>query len=250
MPKPALPVRLRALLTGLLLASLAPTMHASETLHYELDPVHTRVLVAVDHAGFSRALGVVSGSTGSVWIDVEGWDGARLDVRVPLAKLDFGDERWNAAVQAAGLLDVARHAEVHFVSQTVEGIDAQHARVCGELTLRGVTAPMCLDVTRNAQRRHPLPPFRRTAGFSATGTLSRSAFGIDAWRSLIGDAVELRIEAEAVRATAPKLDQKNAAPTVEERTLPVIEGTPPTEESIAPPEPSARPSAAHPEAGP
>ena len=37
----------------------------AETLHYELDPVHTRVLFAVSHAGFSRALGTVSGSTGT-----------------------------------------------------------------------------------------------------------------------------------------------------------------------------------------
>jgi hypothetical protein len=71
--------------------------------------------------------------------------------------------------------------------------------VCGDLTLRGVTAPLCLEVTLNAHKRHPLPPFRRTIGFSATGTFSRSAFGMDAWKSVIGDSVELRIEAEAVR---------------------------------------------------
>jgi polyisoprenoid-binding protein YceI len=44
-----------------------------------------------------------------------------------------------------------------------------------------------------------MPPFRRTAGFSATATLSRAAFGADAWTSLIGDQVTLRIEAEARR---------------------------------------------------
>src|SRR5690606_29745587 len=51
----------------------------------------------------------------------------------------------------------------------------------------------------NGARRHPLPPFRRTVGFSATATLSRADFGITAWRSMIGDTVELRIEAEAMR---------------------------------------------------
>jgi polyisoprenoid-binding protein YceI len=44
-----------------------------------------------------------------------------------------------------------------------------------------------------------MPPFRRTAGFSATTSLSRAAFGADAWGSLIGDQVTLRIEAEARR---------------------------------------------------
>ena len=54
-------------------------------------------------------------------------------------------------------------------------------------------------MTFNQLKRHPLPPFHRTAGFSATATLSRKAFGIDAWPSVIGDDVELRIEAEAIR---------------------------------------------------
>lgn len=92
-----------------------------------------------------------------------------------------------------------------------------HAKVTGNLTLHGVTRPVTLDVTLNALKRHPLPPFRRTAGFSATATLSRAEFGIDAWKSMIGDSVELRIEAEAVREgraedDAPQLQNTPAAP--------------------------------------
>ena len=54
-------------------------------------------------------------------------------------------------------------------------------------------------MTLNALKRHPLPPFRRTAGFSATTTLSRAEFGIDCVE--IGDRrqVELRLEVEATR---------------------------------------------------
>ena len=67
----------------------------------------------------------------------------------------------------------------------------------GDLTLRGVTREVVLDAMLNAAKRHPMPPFRRTVGFSATTTLSRADFGITAWKSVIGDEVELRIEAEA-----------------------------------------------------
>ena len=58
--------------------------------------------------------------------------------------------------------------------------------------------PVTLEVTLNALRRHPLT-FRRTAGFSATGTLRRSDFGMDAWKSVVGDEVKLIIEVEAQR---------------------------------------------------
>lgn len=196
-----------ALVVGALLSHAVA--RAAEPEVYAVDPVHTRVMVAVGHAGFSKALGTVSGSTGSVWFDPEDLAATRWDITVPLTRLDFGDAKWNAAVQAASLLDAQRHPHARFVSTSVTAIDAQHARACGDLTVRGVTAPLCLDVTINDVKRHPLPPFRRTAGFSACGTLSRKAYGLEAWPNVIGDSVELRIEAEVVRA---RNDEPASAP--------------------------------------
>src|SRR3546814_1314413 len=85
-------------------------------------------------------------------------------------------------------------------STRVEGIDDTHASVFGTLTLRGVSREVKLDVVFNQLERYPLPPWTRTVGFSATTTISREAFGIDAWPTVLGDAVALRIEAEAQRA--------------------------------------------------
>lgn len=189
--------RARLLLLSLALAA-TPAVQAAPA-QYALDPVHTRVLFAIDHAGFSKALGTVSGSEGSLRFDPEDWQSARLDVTVPLTRLDLGDAKWNQAVLARNLLDGERFPQAHFVSTRVEPIDAQHAKVFGTLTLHGVSQEIALDVTFNQLKRHPLPPFHRTAGFSATATLSRAAFGIDAWKSVIGDEVQLRIEAEALR---------------------------------------------------
>lgn len=173
---------------------------ADQPVRYALDPVHTRVMFAVEHAGFSKALGTVSGSTGTLVFDPDDWRVAQLEVSVPLIRVDLGDEKWNRAALANNLLDADHHPVATFVSTRVESIDAQHASVYGMLTLHGVAKEIKLDVTFNVLKRHPLPPFRRTAGFSATTMLSRKAFGIDAWPSVIGDRVELRIEAEATRA--------------------------------------------------
>lgn len=168
---------------------------------YGFDPVHTRVMFALSHAGFSQAIGTVSGAAGRLRFDPADWRSARLDVQVPLTRLDLGDGKWNKAALARNLLDGKRWPTARFVSATVEPAagDPQRFKVCGTLSLHGVDGPLCLDVKFNALKRHPLPPFHRTAGFSATATLSRAAFGIDAWKSVIGDEVELRIEAEALR---------------------------------------------------
>jgi polyisoprenoid-binding protein YceI len=209
------------LLPALAVTSLAAT---AAPVRYALDPVHTRVLFAVEHAGFSKALGTVSGSSGSLVFDPDDWAAARLDVSVPLHRADLGDAKWNEATLARNLLDAERFPDAHFVSTQVEASGQNHARVTGNLTLHGVTRPVTLDVTLNALKRHPLPPFRRTAGFSATATLSRAEFGIDAWKSMIGDAVELRIEAEAVREgraddDAPQPQPQNA-PAADTATSP------------------------------
>ena len=173
---------------------------AGEAVRYSLDPVHTRVMFAIGHAGFSKAIGTVSGSTGQLVFDAEDWTVATLRASVPMARVDMGDAGWNKATLAGNLLDVEGHPEAMFVSTRVEPTAPNRASVYGTLTLRGVSREIVLDVTLNAAKRHPLPPFRRTIGFSATTALSRKDFGIDAWPGVIGDAVELRIEAEAVRS--------------------------------------------------
>lgn len=222
---------LRAVALLALVSAAVPAM--AQAQRYELDPVHTRVLFAVSHAGFSHALGTISGSTGTLLFDPADWEGARVEVEVPLAKLDLGDRDWNAAALGRRLLRAETYPTARFVSTSVAPRDATHMRVCGELTLHGATAPLCLEVTLNARERHPMPPFRHTAGFSATGTLDRKAFGIDAWEGVIGDTVELRIEAEAVRrdggapmTEAPATEAPaDAAPP---QHPPASEPTPPT----------------------
>ena len=175
-----------------------PAPHADARAH-AIDPVHTRIMIAIDHAGFSKAIGTVSGSTGTLHLVPGTWEGSQVAVDIPLDRLDFGDGDWNRAVAAGGLLDTGRHPRAYFRSTRVEALDAGRARIHGELTLRGTTREVVLDAVRNGERRHPLPPFRHTVGFSATTTLSRADFGSTAWGSVIGDAVEVRIELEATR---------------------------------------------------
>lgn len=172
--------------------------HANARAH-ALDPVHTRISIAIDHAGFSKAIGTLSGTTGTLFLVPGSWEGAQVVAEIPLSRLDFGDAAWNRAVAAGGLLDSGRHPTAGFRSLRIEPVDATHARIHGELTLRGATRAVVLDAVRNAERRHPMPPFRHTVGFSATATISRADFGSTAWGSLIGDAVEVRIELEAAR---------------------------------------------------
>lgn len=189
-------MRTIAAIVLLVLSAFAAPASAREDT-YALDPVHTRVLFAISHDGFSQSLGTVSGSHGTLRFDPDDWSRAQLDVIVPLQTLELGDAKWNAA--ARGLLDADKFPDAHFVSTRVEAIDARHFLVFGTLTLHGVSREAELDVAFNQLKRIALPPFHRIAGFSATATLKRSDFGMTSWQSMIGDEVQLRFEVEALR---------------------------------------------------
>jgi polyisoprenoid-binding protein YceI len=182
-----------------LLAAAGLAQAGAET--FQIDPVHTRVAFRIDHAGLSKAIGTFSGATGRLSFDPDDWSTATLEVTLPLATLDIGDPKWREKVLDRSFLDAGAQPAARFVSTRVEPGEPGKARIFGQLSLRGASQEVVLDVQLNALKRHPLT-LRRTAGFSATGRLSRSAFGMDAWKRVVGDEVELMIEVEAVRSRA------------------------------------------------
>lgn len=191
-----------ALSAGLLALLACLPAAAREAREYRLDPVHTRVVFLVDHAGFSRAIGTISGSEGRLFFgDDEDarWDGASVEAEIPIAALSLGDPDWDRATLARSLLDGEAHPRARFRSTRIEPLAPDRARIHGELTLRGVTREVVLEAILNGARRHPLT-FRRTVGFSATTTLRRADFGITAWPNVIGAEVAVMIELEATAA--------------------------------------------------
>ena len=185
-------------LPGILALALtaAPDARAER---FAIDPVHTRVAFQVSHAGFSWPVGSFSQATGVLDFDPGDWSTAHVEVRIPIATLQLGDEKWQDRILDPTFFDARKFPEAHFVSTKVEGKGADEAEVTGDLTLHGVTRPVTLHVKFNQLARHPMPPFRLTAGFSATGTLSRKDFGIDSWKKVVGDEVRLILEVEATR---------------------------------------------------
>ena len=182
---------------------------------YLLDPTHTRIAFRVSHAGFSQALGTFEGATGTLAFDEADPGTASLELTLPVASLDLGDDDWNRKVLDGTFFDAQALPQARFVSTEVAATDTPNVlRVRGDLTIHGVTRPVEFEATVNAVKRHPLT-FRRTAGFSAVLKISRSEFGMDAWKSVVGDEVEILVELEAVRGRSDKDEKQD-----QERPLP------------------------------
>src|SRR3546814_14441712 len=140
----------------------------------------------LSHAGYSQAIGTGPGRPGALGFDPGDWSNARVEVSVPLLRLDLGDAKWNRAALGRNLLDGDDHPVATFVSTRVEGIDATRASVFGTLTLRGVSREVKLDVVFNQLERYPLQPWTRTVGLQAPTKLLRAAFGLRTEQRRVG----------------------------------------------------------------
>lgn len=165
---------------------------------YQIDPVHSRIVVRAEHLRFSHAQGTVSGPTGWLRFDPKDMGAAEVEVDIDLGRVDFGDQDWNDKIASRTWLNREKFPTAHFKSERIEMLDETHFKVLGQLNFRGETQPVTLQVTFNRLGRHPLT-LKRTAGFSARATFSRAAFGMDAWKSMVSDEIELQIEVEALR---------------------------------------------------
>lgn len=174
---------------------------------YTIDPAHTSILFRVNHLGFSNWTARFKKATAQLQFDPNNLAASNVTVTVDAKSLetDFPDPKvvdFNAELLSENWLNGVKFPEITFRSISVEPTGARTMRINGELTLRGVTRPMVLDAKFNGgYRGHPMDPHARI-GFSATGVLNRSEFGIAAGIPAPGttmgvsDAVNVIVETE------------------------------------------------------
>jgi len=172
-------------------------LHA-ELRRYRLDPVHTRVVFLIEHAGFSKSIGQALAPTGKLWWDLNTPERGRVDVEIDATKIDFGDQSWNKAMQGKRYFNSAKFKTLSLKSTAVRPSQEKpnQGQFDALITILGVERKITLDYTLNKSGNHPILP-RAMLGFSARGTLKRSDFGMDYASNMIGDSVELWIEVEA-----------------------------------------------------
>lgn len=187
-----------------LFLSTAPAFAAVET--YKLENPHTQVTFAVNHLGFSNSIGKFTDYNGDMTFDRDHPENSSVTVTIKTDSLDMGNATWEEHVESDKLLDAAKYPEMTFKSTKIDVTGEKTARITGDLSLHGVTKPVMLDVVMNGVGQHPFG-LGYFAGFSATGTIKRSEFGMGYGIPNVADDVILRIEVEAVRQDKPVSEQ-------------------------------------------
>ncbi len=182
-------------------ALFAASAASAEPANYTLDPQHTQIGFVVDRFGFNHVLARFDQVSGEVTLDQAHPEQSRVRAVVQIANLSAGDATRDEHLRGPRWLNAAQFATMEFRSTSVRVIDPTHAEVIGDLTLLGQTHPLTLSVTLNRMGQNPANG-RASAGFTATGALSRAAWGSTTAANLIGDQVSFTIEALAVAPAA------------------------------------------------
>jgi len=162
---------------------------------YRLEKTHVDLLFSINHAGFTQKHGSFRDLDATLQYDPRRPDQSQISVTVETASLDTGDGKRDRDVKSPQFLDVEKYPQMRFVSTKVTPGPNGTLLVEGNLTLHGVTKPFTLRTTLNKDAPSPFDK-RPTLGFSATGSLRRSDFGISTYLPLIGDEVSIQIDAE------------------------------------------------------
>ena len=188
---------------GLLCAVSYPAVAATEA--YRIDPAHTRPQFEVSHLGISTQRGRFDRTTGRVTLDREAGAGS-VAIEIDATSVSTGHAPLDAALRGEDFFDVARHPTLRFRAEHLTFERGEPVSVQGELTLLGVTHPVALAVNRFGCTRKPFL-VRTTCGADVVATISRSAFGMSSYATLIGDEVRHVIQVEAVK------EESEPAPT-------------------------------------
>lgn len=170
-------------------------------MSWQIDTAHSHVGFSVKHMMVSTVRGQFKQYSGSLELDSADFTRSKFAGEIEVASIDTGNADRDAHLRNNDFFDAPNHPKITFKSTKIEPKSEGEYVVHGELTIRGVTKPIALDVEYNGTSKSPYG--KTLVGFSASGSLNRKDFGVNFNAALetggvvVGDKVKIEIEVEA-----------------------------------------------------
>ncbi len=175
--------------------TLADKALAVKPGHYRLAPALGKITWSVNHRGFSTYIGQFGIVAADLVIDPKDLGHATLTAIADITSISTLNSKFDALLQSEDWFDSKAFPQASFKATAVTATGPQTARIDGELTLHGKTAPIVISATFNNAGVDPVDK-QYTVGFDAAAIIRRSAFGISRDVPFVGDNVTLRLEGE------------------------------------------------------
>ena len=173
--------------------------HAAADL-YEIDPDHFSIVFNADHIEYGSAWGMFLEGSGRFRFDEDARELSELSVTIEAASVFTNHDRRDGHLRSDDFLHADAHPQITFEMTDAVPETSTTGKVIGDLTLRGETHPVTLDVTLNKTGPYPWGN-NYVVGITAKTTLTRSQWDMTyaVEDNLVGDAVPIVIELEAIR---------------------------------------------------
>lgn len=188
-------------LIGLIVAVALMVPFYAQAATYTLDPAHTSIGFKVKHLMITNVKGVFEKFQGTLILDEKDITKSKISATIDIASINTNIAKRDDHLRSADFFDAAKYPTMTFESTKIEKAGADKLKVTGNLTIRGVTKPVVLNVEGlNQEIKTPQGGFKR--GASATGVVNRQDFGVswnkklDAGGVVVADEVHIIIDAE------------------------------------------------------
>ena len=166
---------------------------------WKLDKTHSKMTFTVVHLSMSEVDGVFKDYEATITATAEDFSDAVIEASADLKTVDTNNNGRNGHLQKEDMFDTANHPTLSFKSTSVEKVDDKNFKVTGDLTIKGVTKSVNLDLRLLGAGKHPRSQ-KDMAGFKLTGTINRTDFGVGNMPSMmVSHDVELSASGEFVK---------------------------------------------------
>ncbi len=177
-------------------------------MSWQIDSAHTHIQFSVRHMMVTKVRGEFEKFTGSVDLDENEPTNTTVSVDVETASVNTRDGQRDNHLRSADFFKSEEFPTMSFRSKRVERTGDMTARLIGDLTIRGVTKEVALNVEHFGILKNPWG--MQVAGFAATTRINRKDFGL-VWNvaletggMLVGEDVDISIEVELVNPPQPE----------------------------------------------
>jgi polyisoprenoid-binding protein YceI len=186
-------IRLFAFAAPALIALSSQAFAAPET--YTFDKGHTEVRFCWNHLGISRQCAHFTSFDGELVYDEANPGKSTLSVTFKTGSIETLVPVFNEHMKGEKLFDAAKFPEITFKSAKFEKISDKAGKVTGDLTIKGVTKPVTLDVSLNFMGPHPV---KKTPwiGVAAATTVKRTDYGVSLYAPAVSDDITIEIQTE------------------------------------------------------
>ena len=187
-----------AIITGIL--ALAAPLAVAQASTWASDPAHSEIDFSIRHMSVSNVHGRIGNVAATIVLNDADITKSAVTATIDVNTIDTGVAQRDTHLKSEAFFDVAKFPSASFASTSVVK-NGSKLTVTGNLTLHGVTKPVVLDVEGPGTPVPGMMDHKLHSGFTATTTISRTAFGIgpNFPAAMVGDDVKLTIELEIVK---------------------------------------------------